>query len=137
MSSFIENGGGYLCIFQFAKRDTIREIEKEVQRRWDKEKIFEVDAPKVATTSPRLHVLTIRVVVIVTTSCDLYVTCDHDVRKRGAEQTVLHYVVLIIKSLDHFHCGWKCTVIYLLVHECAVTMGDFPLMIFVALYLGG
>ena len=33
---------------QFAKRDTIREIEKEVQRRWDKERIFEVDAPKVS-----------------------------------------------------------------------------------------
>lgn len=30
---------------QFAKRDTIREIEKEVQRRWEAEKVFYVDAP--------------------------------------------------------------------------------------------
>ena len=44
---------------QFAKRDTIREIEKEVQRRWDKERIFEVDAPKVGPPSPSPSPLTL------------------------------------------------------------------------------
>lgn len=30
----------------FAKREAIREIEKEVQRRWEQEKVFEIDAPQ-------------------------------------------------------------------------------------------
>lgn len=34
-----------LFSFKFAKRDTIREIEKEVQRRWEAEKLFYIDAP--------------------------------------------------------------------------------------------
>lgn len=37
----------FFFLLQFVKRDTIREIEKEVQRRWEKERIFEIDAPKV------------------------------------------------------------------------------------------
>ena len=45
---------------QFAKRDTIREIEKEVQRRWDKERIFEADAPKVGPPLPLSLTHTIR-----------------------------------------------------------------------------
>lgn len=32
---------------QFVKRDAILEIEKEVQLRWAKERVFELDAPKV------------------------------------------------------------------------------------------
>ena len=30
---------------QFAKRDAIRDIEKEVQRKWETEAVFNVDAP--------------------------------------------------------------------------------------------
>lgn len=29
------------------KRDTIRDIEKAVQQRWERERIFEIDAPEV------------------------------------------------------------------------------------------
>lgn len=37
-----------VCLpFQFTKRDTIKEIEAEVQRRWERERTFEIDAPKV------------------------------------------------------------------------------------------
>lgn len=32
---------------QFAKRDFLRGVEKDVQRRWEQDKVFEVDAPKV------------------------------------------------------------------------------------------
>ena len=32
---------------QFVKRDTILEIEKEVQLRWEREHVFEIDAPEV------------------------------------------------------------------------------------------
>lgn len=34
------------------KRDIIRDIEKKVQQRWEREKIFELDAPKVRRTIP-------------------------------------------------------------------------------------
>ena len=41
-----------LCpVLQFAKREAIREIEKEVQRRWEQEKVFEIDAPQVRCLS--------------------------------------------------------------------------------------
>jgi len=33
------------------KRDTIRDIEKAVQQRWERERIFEIDAPEVRRTS--------------------------------------------------------------------------------------
>ena len=29
------------------KRDTIRDIEKAVQQRWERERIFEIDGPEV------------------------------------------------------------------------------------------
>ena len=32
---------------QFHKRDTLRDIELGIQQRWEREKVFEVDAPKV------------------------------------------------------------------------------------------
>lgn len=36
---------------QFVKRDAIHDIEREVQQRWENERVFEIDAPKVASTS--------------------------------------------------------------------------------------
>ena len=39
-----------LTFLQFVKRDTIRDIEKAVQQRWERERIFEMDAPKVRRT---------------------------------------------------------------------------------------
>ena len=32
---------------QFVKRDAILEIERAVQQRWERERVFEVDAPQV------------------------------------------------------------------------------------------
>ena len=38
-----------LCdpLVQFTKLEAIRDIEREVQQRWEREKTFEIDAPKV------------------------------------------------------------------------------------------
>ena len=32
---------------QFVKRDALLEIEREVQLRWERERVFEIDAPQV------------------------------------------------------------------------------------------
>ena len=37
---------------QYAKRDAILEIEKEVQRKWAAEKVFEIDGPLVCCGHP-------------------------------------------------------------------------------------
>ena len=37
-------------IFQFAKRDAIIAVEREVQQRWEKEAVFEYDAPEVKSS---------------------------------------------------------------------------------------
>ena len=34
-------------LVQFTKLEAIRDIEREVQQRWEREKTFEIDAPKV------------------------------------------------------------------------------------------
>lgn len=42
---------------QFSKRDTLREIEKKIQEKWENEKIFEIDAPKVLKKIAALIIL--------------------------------------------------------------------------------
>lgn len=37
-------------LVQFTKLEAIRDIEREVQQRWEREKTFEIDAPKVCAT---------------------------------------------------------------------------------------
>ena len=44
---YIQSAVLYLLNSKFYKRDAIREIEKECQERWERERIFEADAPKV------------------------------------------------------------------------------------------
>ena len=37
-----------------SKRDTLRDLEKKVQEKWEQKKIFEIDAPKVNVTQFKL-----------------------------------------------------------------------------------
>ena len=46
-SPFADNLHSCINHAQFVKRDAILEIERAVQQRWERERVFEVDAPQV------------------------------------------------------------------------------------------